>query len=81
MEKAYVFKGYVNEKSKRTGRPFTMVKLHDPVTLDNTDFFLQDDVEINFDGLKFKDNVVATLDIGVNYGKTTVNLLGLKKAQ
>lgn len=80
MEKNYVFKNKHTGTSKSTKKPFTMVELHDPITLENTTYFLQDGVEIpDLDSFKIKDKVAATLDIGVFNGKTVVNLLGLKK--
>lgn len=78
MKQTMVFKKDYTGTS-RAGQPFRTIELHDPVTLDNTTFFIQAGVLIDSTGINFRDKVEAELQMGTYNGKPTLNLIGLKK--
>lgn len=83
MEQAMVFKKDFTGVTKNGGRPFRTIELHDPLTLENTTFFLNENLMDNIDtsGIKFKDKVVATFQVGNFNGQPRLDLVGLKKLQ
>lgn len=75
--KEMLFKEEVKGVSKKTGEPYRMVVLHDPATLENISFFLNDDSNISVTGLKFKDKVKAVFELGFQYGRPQMQLNSL----
>lgn len=80
LTKELLFKGTRKGESRKTGNPYHMISLHDPSSLENTDFFIPDNVEINTDGLKLKDRVIATFTLEFVNGRSQLALLAIKKA-
>jgi hypothetical protein len=54
---------------KKSEKPFTVLKLHDPDTLQNADFFLPEDHKLKLEGLKFKDQVLVEYGMQIQYGQ------------
>lgn len=75
--KQMLFKEEVTGTSKKTGEPYRMIVLHDPETLDNISFFIDQDSKISVTGLKLKDKVNANFEIGFKYGKPQMLLNSL----
>ena len=78
MKKEFIFKSVNSGTSKKNGRPFVMVELHDPQTLENTSFFIPDGRHIETSQIVFKDNVIAELSMDFAYGRPQLNLIGLE---
>jgi hypothetical protein len=64
-----VFIETVKGTGKESKKPFTILKLHDPVTLQNADFFLREDHGLNIDQFKFKDKLAVDFGMEIQYGK------------
>lgn len=67
--KEMLFKEYVEGIGKRSQNPYRMVVLHDPVSLDNISFFLDEQSNVNVNGLKLRDKVKATFTMEFRYGR------------
>jgi len=67
--KEMVFKEVVKGTGKQSGKPFVMVVLHDPDSLENVQLFLPDGSPVQPDGFKFKEKVKATIGTTVRFGK------------
>lgn len=76
-----VFKSYKEDTSKKSGKPYRMVELHDPQSLDNVSFFLDAESPITVEGLQLHDKVTATFGMEVRFGRIQPVLQGLRKAQ
>lgn len=78
MNKSYIFKEG-NAGTSKQNKPFNMVELHDPETLENTKFFVKP--EISLDSSKFNrhDKVTAHLAMGIYNGRPNLELVGLTK--
>lgn len=80
MEKPFVFKKDDTGKSKKTGRDFRVIELHDPNTLENTSFFVRDHVNISTHGLQFKDKVIASFQMDIMFGRAELVIMSIRKA-
>lgn len=80
-QKEMLFKSFTEGTGRKTGKPYRMVELHDPVSLDNVQFFLDDSSTVSVDGLQLRDKVIATFGMDVRYGRVQPVLQSLKKAQ
>lgn len=65
----FTFKEFMTGTSKKTGKPFYMVQLHDFVTLENMNFFLQPDSNVSTNGINFKDKVRASFSMQFQFGE------------
>lgn len=79
IRKEFIFKQAVEGTSKRSNKPYRMVELHDPKTLENTKFFLREDSKVNTSGLNFRDRVVATFSADTTFGRLEFVLESLEK--
>lgn len=79
MEKPFVFKKDDTGKSKKTGRDFRVIELHDPNTLENTSFFVRDHQTINTAGIQFKDKVIASFTMDIMYGRAELVITAIRK--
>ncbi|MBD7971371.1 hypothetical protein [Paenibacillus gallinarum] len=77
MEKVMVFKESFSGTGKKSEKPFTMIELHDPSTLENAKFFLRQDQVIDTSKMKFKDEVIATFEMGIQNGTPRMELASL----
>lgn len=80
ITKQLVFKQEVTGTARKTGKPFRMVELHDPRSLENTKFFLREGSSVNAHGLAFGDKVLASFSAEILYGKMEFVLDALQKA-
>jgi len=78
MNKGYIFKEGNKGLSKQQ-KPFNMVELHDPETLENTKFFVKPDVPLDPSIFKRHDKVTAHLAMGIYNGRPNLELVGLTK--
>lgn len=79
IKKEFVFKQAVEGTSKRSNKPYRMVELHDPKTLENTKFFLREGSTVNTTGLNFRDRVLATFSADITFGRLEFVLESLEK--
>lgn len=78
MTQKLVFKDSFSGTAKQTGRPFSKITLHDPSTLENSDFFLQPGVTIDTKGFKLGDPVLAEYGPVNRNGRMELTLVSLK---
>lgn len=80
MEKAYVFKQYREGANKTSGKPYKILELHDPNTLENTTFYLKEHQNIEIlKTLKLHDKVNATHGVEVFNGKAQITVENIRK--
>lgn len=79
ITKEFVFKGANSGISRKSGRPYATVELHDPSTLENTTFFLNEGQTVSTDGINFRDKVAASLEVTISNGRPAFILHGIKK--
>lgn len=79
LVKQMQFKGENQGKSKKSGNDYHIITLHDPVTLDNIDFFIREGSTVSTHGIQFKDKVQASFGMDFVYGRPQMVLLELKK--
>ena len=79
IEQEFLFKNDNSGISKKTGKPYRMLQLHDQSTLENVDFFLDEESTISTEGLKLKDKVKASFAMQSKYGKFTPVIVQLQK--
>lgn len=79
MQQDFLFKDDNAGTSKKTGRPYRILQLHDQATLDNVDFFLDEDSTISTEGFKLKDKVKASFTMQLRFGKLTPVIVQLQK--
>lgn len=77
--KQMVFKEETKGTSKKSGKDFHMLVLHDPETLENISFFLREDSSVTAEGIKFKEKVNATFTMEFEYGRLQPVLQSLTK--
>lgn len=77
MEKDFVFKS--DASGTKNGRNWRSIELHDPITLDNTRFFVQEGQNVSTAGINFKDKVKASLFMDIRFGKPELVLAEVKK--
>ena len=75
----FLFKGSNSGTSRKSGKPYSMIELHDVASLENTNFFLEPDQVVNTEGIKFKDKVEATLEMTIQNGRPGFKLIALAK--
>lgn len=80
MEQKYQYRELFEGKAKKTGKPFTVLKLHNPDTLEPVEFFLQDSDQVDCTGLKRKDVVIVTLRQDVFQGRVQLAVAAIRKA-
>lgn len=78
--KQMLFKEFQEGISKKSGNPYRMVVLHDPKSLDNISFFLEENSSINVNGLQLRDKVEAIFSMEFRYGRLQPVLQSIKKA-
>lgn len=76
--KDMLFKEYSEGISKKNGNPYRMVVLHDPVSLDNVSFFIEEHSSISVAGFKLKDKVKAAFSMEFKYGRLQPVLQSIK---
>lgn len=81
MEKSYVFKSYREGTTKASGKPYKMLELHDPNTLENTTYYLKEHQVINHTTYKLHDKVTVTHGIETFNGKAQLTVEAMRKAQ
>lgn len=64
---------------KDQSRPFRVIELLDPNTLDVVSLFVRDGAVINTTGIQFHDTVVASFGMEFLYGKPQMVLKGIDK--
>lgn len=79
MVKQFIFKTGNSGTSKKSGKEYCMIELHDPETLENSQFFQREGKFINFTGIGFKDKVEAGFEMGVFNGRPALELSTLRK--
>lgn len=79
MTQDFLFKEDQQGTSKKTGKPFRILTLHDPVTLDNAEFFLDEESPISTNGFKLRDKVRASFTMQMRWGKLTTVITALEK--
>ena len=79
IEQEFLFKNANSGISKKTGKPYRMLQLHDQSTLENVDFFLDEESTISTEGLKLKDKVKASFAMQLKYGNFTPVIVQLQK--
>lgn len=77
--KQMLFKEENQGTSKKSGKDFHMVVLHDPETLENITFFLRDDSKVSAEGIRLKDKVNATFTMEFEFGRLQPVLQSLTK--
>lgn len=75
----FLFKGDESGISKKNGNEWRRLTLHDPATLDNLDFFLDESSEVTTAGLKLKDKVQATMTMALRFGRLQPVVLSVVK--
>lgn len=80
MQKEFIFKSDHTGVSRKNNRDFRVVELHDPVTLENTRFFIRDGQHVSTSGINFKDKVIALFEMDIMFGKPDVVLQSIRKA-
>lgn len=78
MQKKFIFKSR-RQGTSRNDNQYHMIELHDPKSLENTTFFVQEGVTIDSTIFTFKDEVMADLDMEIRNGKPEFVLIGLSK--
>jgi len=78
--KEMLFKEYTQGTSRKSGNDYRMVVLHDPVSLDNISFFLDNDSPVSVAGLQLRDKVTASFGMEFRFGRLQPVLIDLKKA-
>lgn len=78
MEQQFLFKSSFTGTKKNSTEQFTIIELHDPLTLENITFFPPVN-SINTNGMVLKTPVKATLQMSVFNGKPTMVLNSLVK--
>lgn len=68
IAKEFLFKSSNSGTSRRTGKEYSMIELHDVSTLENTNFFLEPGQDIPTDGFNLKDKVEAKLEMTILAG-------------
>lgn len=68
-EKVMIYKDEKKDISKKSNKPYHVLELHDPETLENVRFFLKEDTTVNTDGLKFKDKVKVEFVMSFQFGQ------------
>lgn len=63
--------------TSKKGNPYRIITLHDPETLENIEFFVEVDSPISTTGLKLKDKVKASFELGFQFGRPQMQLFGL----
>jgi len=76
----FIFKQSQKGTSKTSGRPYHIVELHDPNSLENVKFFLPPESTIDTSSMIFKDKVSATIQPTFKDGKIEQALVSLKKS-
>ncbi|MCL6664554.1 hypothetical protein [Paenibacillus amylolyticus] len=79
MAKEFLFKSSNSGTSRKSGKPYSMIELHDVASLENTNFFLEPDQSISTDGFRLKDKVEATLEMTIQNGRPGFKLVALTK--
>lgn len=69
IQQEFLFKQVMTGTGKKSGKPFTMVELHDPATLENMNFFLQPDSKVSTFGINFRDKVLAAFTMQFQFGE------------
>jgi len=81
MEQRYLFKSDFTGTSKKAPfNQFRIIVLHDPVTLENTEFFHDVNIPLDTTGLKLKDPVIVTHSIRNFQGKPNLQISAIRKA-
>lgn len=80
LTKEFIFKSDHTGKSKKSGQDFRVIELHDPVTLDNTRFFIRDGQNVSTSGINFGMKVIAAFGMDIVYGRTELVLQSIRKA-
>jgi uncharacterized protein YqjF (DUF2071 family) len=79
MVKEMVFKSENQGTSKKNGRDYHMIELHDPVSLDNINLFIRPENPVSTNGIQFKDKVTAYFGMEFIFGKPQMVLQSLTK--
>lgn len=79
LQKEFVFKQVIQGTSKKNGRPYTMIELHDPSTLENSTFFIPDGKNVSTEGIILRDKVAASFEMDIQFGKPQLVLTALIK--
>lgn len=80
LTRDFIFKSDHTGTSKKSGQPYRVIELHDPVSLDNTRFFIRDGQNVSTSGINFGMKVVASFGMDIVYGKTELALQSIRKA-
>lgn len=79
IKQEFLFKGEMSGTSKKSGRPYHQVELHDPNTLENMSFFLEQNSSVNTTGILFRDKVVAEFSMEFRFGNLQPVLQKIQK--
>lgn len=79
VRQRFLFKGSMAGTSKKSGRPYSQVELHDPNSLENMAFFLDPDSTVNTTGIQFRDPVMAEFSMEFRFGKLQPVLQKIQK--
>lgn len=79
MTQDFLFKDDNAGISKKSGKAYRILTLHDPKTLDNVDFFLDGDCTISTEGFQIKDKVKAAFTMELRFGKLQPVIVQLTK--
>jgi len=77
LEKEMIFKKDESGKGK-SGRPFRVVELHDPQSLENVPCFIQEGTFVDTTGIMFKDRVTASFGMDIVFGRPQMVLKSIK---
>lgn len=79
MEKVYQFRELFSGNAKKDNKPFRILKLHDPETLEPAEFFLNDTVAISTVGIVRKDFVLVHHELQQMNGRQSLVVTTMNK--